>query len=191
MNLIKLYASFAIAQCKKSTQFPISISRVRDFIQQTNKRNAVLTSTYANGFDTSGTLYGEKPSGLHREPLRRLVRGVAIAIGLSLSFGVTPADGISNSRYYNIFSLADYQLTEKQESCHNRITFLESSNRIDAVNGSHYGYYQGRSISLKGAPYDYQFYWYWKYVSHRYGVTRYDEPNYCAALAHLQRKGWQ
>ena len=142
-------------------------------------------------FDTSGTLYGEKPSGLHRKPLRRIACGVAIAIGLSLSFEVTPADGISNYRYYNLFSLADYQLTEKQESCHNRITFLESSNRIDAVNGSHYGYYQGRSISLKGAPYDYQFYWYWKYVSHRYGVTRYDEPNYCAALAHLQRKGWQ
>ena len=144
-----------------------------------------------NLLDTTSMLSGESPSGAYPEPLKRLARGVAIALVGLLSFGASPADGISEVRYNNIFQLADYQLTEKQESCHNRITFLESSNRIDAVNGSHYGYYQGRSISLKGAPYDYQFYWYWKYVSHRYGVTRYDEPNYCAALAHLQRKGWQ
>ena len=144
-----------------------------------------------NLLDTTSMLSGESPSGAYPEPLKRVARGVAIALVGLLSFGASPADGISQVRYNNIFSLADYQLTEKQESCHNQITFLESSNRIDAVNGSHYGYYQGRSISLKGAPYDYQFYWYWKYVSHRYGVTRYDEPNYCAALAHLQRKGWQ
>jgi len=141
--------------------------------------------------DNAGMLSGESPSGAYPEPLKRVARGVAIALVGLLSFGASPADGISQVRYNNLFSLADYQLTERQESCHNRITFLESSNRINAVNGSHYGYYQGRSISLKGAPYDYQFYWYWKYVSHRYGVTRYDEPNYCAALAHLQRKGWQ
>lgn len=144
-----------------------------------------------NLLDTTSMLSGESPSGAYPEPLKRVTRGVAIALVGLLSFGASPADGISQVRYNNIFSLADYQLTEKQEFCHNRITFLESSNRINAVNGSHYGYYQGRSISLKGAPYDYQFYWYWKYVSHRYGVTRYDEPNYCAALAHLQRKGWQ
>jgi len=144
-----------------------------------------------NVFDKPSMLSSESPSGAYPEPLKRVARGVAIALVGLLSFGSSPADGISQVRYNNIFSLADYQLTEKQESCHNRITFLESSNRINAVNGSHYGYYQGRSISLKGAPYDYQFYWYWKYVSHRYGVTRYDEPNYCAALAHLQRKGWQ
>ena len=144
-----------------------------------------------NLLDKTSMLSGESPSGAYPEPLKRVARGVAIALVGLLSFGASPADGISQVRYNNIFQLADYQLTEKQESCHNRITFLESSNRIDAVNGSHYGYYQGRSISLKGAPYDYQFYWYWKYVSHRYGVTRYDEPNYCAALAHLQRKGWQ
>ena len=144
-----------------------------------------------NLLDKPSMLSSESPSGAYREPLRRRARGVALALVGAMSFGIAPADGISNVRYTNIKQLADYQLTEKQESCHNRITFLESSNRIDAVNGSHYGYYQGRSISLKGAPYDYQFYWYWKYVSHRYGVTRYDEPNYCAALAHLQRKGWQ
>lgn len=91
----------------------------------------------------------------------------------------------------NVAQLADTQLTEKQEYCHNRITFRESSNNRYAVNGSHHGYYQGRSAALKGAPDDYQFYWYWYYVQHRYGVTEYDEPNYCKALHHLRVKGWQ
>ena len=155
------------------------------------KRHAVLTSTYANVLCRYGTLRARALKGAHPEPLRRIARGVALAIGIALCLYPYSTSYGSIDPIKNVFDLADYQLTEKQESCHNRITFLESSNRIDAVNGSHYGYYQGRSISLKGAPYDYQFYWYWKYVSHRYGVTRYDEPNYCAALAHLQRKGWQ
>jgi hypothetical protein len=88
-------------------------------------------------------------------------------------------------------SLADYQLTFKQYSCHNQIVFKESSWNINAVNGSHYGYYQMRNKHIKGKPYDYQFYMYWYYVANRYGITKYDEPNYCAALNHLIRKGWQ
>ena len=88
-------------------------------------------------------------------------------------------------------SLANYQLTDKQYSCHNQIVFKESSWRIDAVLGSHYGYYQMRNKHIKGKPYDYQFYMYWHYVSKRYGITKYDEPNYCNALRHLNTKGWQ
>ena len=141
--------------------------------------------------DKAGMLSGESPSGAYPEPLKRLARGVAIALVGLLSFGASPADGISQVRYNNIFSLADYQLTEKQESCHNRITFLESSNRIDAVNGSHYGYYQMKNVLVRNAPYDVQFYYYWHYVSKRYGITAYDEPDYCKALNHLIRKGWQ
>lgn len=144
-----------------------------------------------NLLDTTSMLSGESPSGAYPEPLKRVARGVAIALVGLLSFGASPADGISQVRYNNIFSLADYQLTEKQESCHNRITFLESSNRIDAVNGSHYGYYQMRNVLVRNAPYDVQFYYYWHYVSKRYGITAYDEPDYCKALNHLIRKGWQ
>ena len=146
-----------------------------------------------NLLDKPSMLSSESPSGAYREPLRRRARGVALALVGAMSFGIAPADGISNVRYTNIKQLADYQLTEKQESCHNRITFLESSNRINAVNkyNTAFGYYQLKNKAVKGAPYDVQFYYFWAYVSHRYGVTRYDEPNYCAALAHLQRKGWQ
>jgi len=93
--------------------------------------------------------------------------------------------------YYDLHSLADYQLTNKQFDCHQEIVFRESSFRIDARNGSHHGYYQIRNEKLIDAPYDYQFYFYWKYVQHRYGITAYDEPDYCKALHHLKTRGWQ
>jgi hypothetical protein len=141
--------------------------------------------------DTVGTLSSESPSRAHRKPLRRIACGVAFVIVTALSFGVAPADGISNTQITSVKELANKQLTEKQEYCHNQITFKESSNSKFAINGSHYGYYQGKSKSLLNAPDDYQFYWYWSYVAHRYGITQYDEPNYCKALHHLRVKGWQ
>ena len=143
-----------------------------------------------NILDKVGTLQARAHQGLTPSRLR-VARGVAAAIGIALSIGNAPMTQGSIDPIKNVAQLADYQLTEKQEYCHNLITFKESSNNKYAVNGSHYGYYQGRSVSLKGAPDDYQFYWYYSYVSNRYGITRYDEPNYCKALQHLRVKGWQ
>jgi hypothetical protein len=136
-------------------------------------------------------LSSESPSGAYREPLKRRARGVALALVGAMSFGIAPADGISNVRYTSLKQLADYQLTDKQYKCHNEIVYRESRFNANAVNGSHYGYYQIRSKSLHKAPYDYQFYRYWSYVLHRYGYTEYDEPDYCKALHHLKMKGWQ
>jgi hypothetical protein len=90
-----------------------------------------------------------------------------------------------------IKQLADKQLTEKQEYCHNQIAYRESRFNKFAKNGSHHGYYQGKSKALIGAPDDYQFYWFYHYTAHRYGITKYDEPNYCKSLNHLVTKGWQ
>jgi len=155
------------------------------------KRHAALTSTYINKFDTSGTLQARALKGAHSEPLKRRARWVAAVIGISLSIVQTPISQGSIKPYQNIKQLADYQLTDKQYKCHNEIVYRESRFKHDAVNGSHYGYYQIRSKSLHKAPYDYQFYRYWSYVLHRYGYTEYDEPDYCKALHHLKTKGWQ
>ena len=141
--------------------------------------------------DMAGTLSCESPSRAQRGLLKQKARGVAVVIVTVLSLGVPPADGISNKPYNSIKELADYQLTEKQEYCHNAIIYRESRFKIDAVNGSHHGYYQIRNRLIIGSPYDYQFYFYWKYVTHRYGITQYDEPDYCKALHHLRVKGWQ
>jgi hypothetical protein len=101
------------------------------------------------------------------------------------------ADSGSISPIHSLRQLADIQLTEKQEACHNYIVHRESSFRFNARNGSHHGYYQGRTTYLINKPDDVQFYWYWTYVSSRYGITEYDEPDMCNALKHLRVKGWQ
>jgi len=115
-------------------------------------------------------------------------RSVAIVIGILLFTLSSPKLEAQN---LPIKVLASKQLTDKQYKCHNEIVYRESRWNERAKNGSHYGYYQGRSIHLKDAHYEYQFYWYWYYVSNRYGLTQYDEPNYCNALNHLIRKGFQ
>jgi len=141
--------------------------------------------------DKAGTLSGLEPIKGSERAASRIARSVAIVIGIALSMQSTALGQGSIDPIQSVFELADKQLTEKQEYCHDLIAFKESSNNRYAVNKSHHGYYQGRSAALKGAPDDYQFYWYWSYVSHRYGITQYDEPDYCKALHHLRVKGWQ
>ena len=127
------------------------------------------------------------PQGF-RASLKGVACSVAVVIGISLSIaGASSSEASIDATK----SLADYQLTDKQYKCHNEIIYRESRWQIDAVNGSHHGYYQIRSKHIKGKAYDYQFWMYWYYVAHRYGVTQYDEPNYCNALHHLKTRGWQ
>jgi hypothetical protein len=130
------------------------------------------------------------PQGF-RASLKGVACSVAVVIGLSLSIAGASSSEASIDATKSLKSLANYQLTDKQYKCHNQIIYRESTWRIDAVNGSHHGYYQIKSKHIKGKPYDYQFWIYWYYVAKRYGVTKYDEPNYCAALHHLKTKGWQ
>jgi len=161
------------------------ISRVQNFTSRLRHSQVI------HMLDMGGMLSCKSPSGAHSEPLRRRVRWVAIALVGALCLPMSEASSGSQVHIQSIRLLADYQLTEKQEYCHNQIVYRESRFNRLAVNGSHYGYYQGHSKVLYNAPTDYQFYWYWAYVSDRYGVTRYDEPNYCKALHHLRVKGWQ
>lgn len=203
MNHMIQNASSAIARCRRFIAF-----------QTFNLREAVSTAPIIRA---TRSLQGAKNIGsdlrlcraivnslltgsVHSrlEPIKgsqraasRKARWVAAVIGISLSMQATAVGQGSIDPYTDLKSLADYQLTDRQYDCHNEITFRESSNRIDARNGSHYGYYQIRNEKLIDAPYDYQFYFYWKYVQHRYGITKYDEPDYCKALHHLKTRGWQ
>jgi hypothetical protein len=137
-------------------------------------------------FDLTGTLRARAHQGL-RASLKGAACLVAIAIGIAM-----PAEaGASNQAIRYVKDLADYQLTEVQESCHNEIVYRESRWNPKAKNGSHYGLYQGRSKTLENASTVKQWWWYWHYVTHRYGVTLKDEPDYCKALHHLKTKGWQ
>jgi hypothetical protein len=123
-------------------------------------------------------------------------RSVAVAIGILLSMAMPLDVQANNMPTKSIKLLANKQLTDKQYKCHNEIIYRESRWQIDAIGNKAgtkqtHGYYQIKSESIKGKPYDYQFWIYWDYVSSRYGITQYDEPNYCLALHHLMTKGWQ
>jgi hypothetical protein len=114
----------------------------------------------------------------------------------SLCLSAAETASANNVPTKSIKQLANKQLTDKQYNCHNEIIYRESRWRIDAVGNKTgtkqtHGYYQIKSESIKGKPYDYQFWTYWYYVASRYGYTQYEEPNYCVALNHLKTKGWQ
>ena len=130
------------------------------------------------------------PQGF-RASLKGVACSVAVVIGISLSIAVASRSEASIDANKALKSLADYQLTNKQYKCHNEIVYRESRWQIDAINGSHIGYYQMRNKHIKGKPYDYQFWMFWHYTAKRYGITKYDEPDYCKALHHLKTKGWQ
>jgi hypothetical protein len=148
-----------------------------------------------NVFDTRGTLRARAHQGLKAAPVGS-GRKVAIAIGISLSMAMPLDAQASNLAIKYVKELAKYQLTDKQELCHHEIIYRESRWNLRAVgnkNGTKqtYGFYQIKSESMRTASAVKQFWTYWHYVMHRYGITEYDEPNYCNALHHLKTKGWQ
>jgi hypothetical protein len=159
---------------------------VVSILPTSNLRHAALSRTYVNVLGCSGTLSARSPKGFNSR-LKGVARELAVAIGISLSIASMPS---SEASIVPLKVLANKQLSDKQYKCHNEIVYRESRWQIDAVNGSHHGYYQMRSKSMKDKPYDYQFYIYWYYVSKRYGLDH-EMPDYCKALHHLKTKGWQ
>lgn len=160
-------------------------------------RLAVLTSTYTNSLDTHGTLRARAPKGLTPSRLR-IARGVAIVIGISLSI-VRPIEVQANDLVIKeIKAIAKTTLTEKQYLCHNEIVYRESRWDYRAIGNKGgtkqaYGLYQMKMDSLKSATHMRQYWKYWYYVVHRYGVVdnKTNDANYCKALHHLKSKGWQ
>ena len=196
-------ARSAGSPCERCIQvFRVLSSKVQGSIRQTSSyahlwitlvqkvKLRLRHADYLWKLDWHDMLFCKSPSRAHRKRLKRAACGVAIALVGALCLASEASSG-DISKHLTVHQLADKQLTEVQEKCHNQITFRESSNNRYAVNGSHHGYYQGRTTYLKGKPDDVQFYWYWYYVSSRYGITEYDEPDYCKALHHLRVKGWQ
>ena len=144
------------------------------------KRNTALTSTYTNGFDSDGTLTAQSPSRAHRDPLRRVGRGVLVAIGITL-FTPAYADAPDEAKRLTIKEYAAVLVDDKyQMSCLSKLYGKESAWNPDAVNGSHYGIPQGRSEYLKTATAEEQIMWGLKYIDVRYGSP-------CKAWTFFQR----
>ena len=202
MNHTMLNAGSATNQCAKSIHPLASSSRVLGSILRISsyqhlwiKMGQSFTSRLRHAdhllkLDSSDKLLARAHQGLTPR-LKGASRWVAKVLVGVLCLGVAQPAEASIDANKSMKSLAAYQLTDEQYRCHNEIVHRESSWNLLAVNGSHYGYYQMRTKAIKGKPYDYQFWMYWYYVAKRYGVTQYDEPNYCNALKHLKHKGWQ
>jgi hypothetical protein len=150
-----------------------------------------------NVIDTSGTLRARALKGL-RASLKGAACLVAIASGISLSVAM-PLDAKANDLVIKeVKALAKITLTKDQYLCHNEIAYRESRWDLRAIGNKGgtkqaYGLYQLKIESLKNADYKRQYWKYWYYVVHRYGVvdSKSNDANYCKALHHLKTKGWQ
>ena len=153
------------------------------------KRHAALTSTYADVLASSDMLSTQSLSKAHRDPLRRVGRGVLLAFGISLCL-IPEAGGSIPQQYISYKEYAYYALgyNLKEYKCLSILYGKESSWNPDAIgnlNGTHrvYGIPQGKSEWLKDQDGYTQIQWGLDYIGHRYG-----EP--CIALAHWRAKGW-
>lgn len=186
-------AVYAMNQCVRFIAVSVFNLKALGFIQRTSKmRNADLSRTYADVLGRVGTLSARSHQGFNSR-LKGVARELAVVIGIGLSMALMPRLEASIVPTKALKELANYQLTDKQYQCHNEIVYRESRWKIDAVNGSHHGYYQMKIEAMKDKPYDYQFFTYWYYVSKRYGFDKHNPeiPDYCNALKHLKAKGWQ
>ena len=140
-----------------------------------------------HNLDTYGTLTAQSLSKAHRDPLRRVGRGVLVAIGIALC--IMPYAGSSESvqqkEYvdYKTYSLYLLDFNYKEYKCLLKLYGKESAWNPLAVNGSHYGIPQGKSEWLKDQDGWTQVQWGLDYIGHRYG-----EP--CIALDHWSKYGW-
>ena len=188
-------AAYAMNQCARFIAVSVFNLKVLDSIQRiSSKSPRRLSRDYSQMQSAFGTLSARSHQGFNSR-LKGVARVLAVVIGLSLSMAFMPRLEASIVPNKKLRELANYQLTDKQYQCHNEIVHRESSWNINAIGNKSgtkqtHGYYQIKSESVKGKPYDYQFYMYWYYVSSRYGLD-YEIPDYCKALHHLKTKGWQ
>jgi hypothetical protein len=134
------------------------------------KRHAVLTCGFTDVLDSSGTLTAQSPSRAHRDPLRRVGRGVLVAIGISLfspAYAVAPVD---EKQYVSIKEYAAILVDDKDQMiCLSKLYGKESAWNPKANSGSHWGIPQGRSEYLRTATPEQQIQWGLKYIDNRYG----------------------
>ena len=148
------------------------------------KRNAALTSTYANVLGASDMLLRQSPSGAHTAPLKRIARGVLIALVGSLCL-MPEAGGSKPVQYvtYKEYALHLLHYDYKQYKCLAILYGKESAWNPEARNGSHHGIPQGRSEYLATLDGYGQVRWGLSYIYNRYSTP-------CKALNHWKAFNW-
>jgi colicin import membrane protein len=132
----------------------------------------------------NGTLSTQNASGVQSDPLRRVGRSVLVAIGITLFAAPTAAAPDEVKQYVSAKEYAAHLLQDTQQyKCLATLYGKESAWNDKAVNGSHYGIPQGRSIYLKTADKYEQIRWGLGYIEVRYGTP-------CAALRFFRENNY-
>jgi hypothetical protein len=184
MNHTNLNAQYAKTACERSTKQPQQSLKQKGFTAQAD-RHAVLTCGYADTLDPFGTLTGLEQPNCSARTVKRLVRAVAIVIGISLFLPMASAVPATIDPKQSAKSFARSMISSKQEYvCLSRLYGKESAWNYKAKNGSHYGIPQGRSEYLKTATAQQQVIWGLNYINHRY------DGKPCNAWKHWQQRNW-
>ena len=134
--------------------------------------------------DTHGTLLRQSLSKAHHAPLKRLARGVLIAIGIALC-SASPAGQATTMQQKTPFAYSSSMIGEIQTECLFRIAIKESNIRYNAINRSSgaYGAWQFLSKSVRGTTPHEQVLLAIDYANYRYGSP-------CKAWEFWQRNYW-
>jgi hypothetical protein len=143
-----------------------------------------LNRTFTNGFDINGTLTRQSLSKAQPEPLRRIARGVLVAIGIALCF-MPEAGGSKPMQFvtYKEYALHLLHYDYVQYKCLTQLYGKESAWNPKARSGRHYGIPQGKSEWLKDQDGYSQVRWGLSYIEHRYSTP-------CKAYEHWKLKNW-
>ena len=200
MNPIQLYASSAMTQCRKFTQFLTSSLRAQGSIQQIpsytqpvdNLVQKLLSrlghAEHLWKLDCHDMLFRKSPSRAHRERLKRVARGVAIALVGALCLPMSEAssgsvEAIHPKDYVRLI------LDKREAVCLSRLIGKESAWNSKAIGNLSspnkvYGLLQLKNPIVKDKSPIEQIHFGLKYIDHRY------QGDTCKAWKHWKDKGW-
>ena len=145
-----------------------------------------LTSTFIKTLDKRGTLYWLEPiQGLTPSRLRRVARGVALALVGSLCLATPTSEATTKQTDITPFRYATFAIGEVQAECLFRIAIKESNINYKAHNkssGARGAWQIVNPLVAKLDAYD-QVDWAIRYAEHRY-----DSP--CNAWHEWQKRYW-
>jgi len=184
MNLMNWNAQSAKTVCEKFIKQHQPSLKQKGFIAQA-VRHAETRPKSTLLLYKGGTLTGLEQPNCSARTVKRLVRAVAIVIGISLFLPMASAVPATIDSKQSAKEFARSMISSKEQYvCLARLYGKESAWNPSARNGSHYGIPQGKSIYLKTATAQQQVIWGLNYINHRYS----GKP--CLAWKHWQQRNW-
>jgi hypothetical protein len=153
-------------------------------------KSSLLTTCFANGLDTSGTLSCDPTRGIQAQARgyafgQSIVKFLLVIITISLLLSINTSGAYAYKNHHMNLKLYAHNELKKwtQFECYNRLIHKESSWDYKAKNGSHYGLGQMRSTWYGTLTPRQQIKAHLRYIEHRYSTP-------CKAERHFNKVGW-